>query len=1276
MVRIFSATLVLLTALANVAAGQPTAEQLATRGAEKRTTPSAGARIDGALRQMVAELRAQEPASRKPGDPTGARVPVTVRFRGAASVDHRRVLAAFGIVPTNEARDVVEAYVPVAAIDALAMKAEVVAIERILPPKPLIVGQGASVHNAASWNSAGRAGAGVKVGIIDVGFIGLTALIGSELPASVIGRCYIAMGTFSSSLTACESDTPHGTAVAEAVADIAPGMQLYVANPQTPLDLHSTVAWMTSQGVRVINHSVGWTWSGPGDGTTPFADAPLKAVETAVSTGATWTNAAGNEAFATWTGSYSDSNGDNVMEFSGSNAFNAVTLRAGERFIAQARWHDSWAAAARDLDLYLFDSARNLVAGSEQFQDGTFGDVPFEAFEYTPLAGGTYYLAVLRFDGSIPQWVDVQAFSGESLQFSTAAHSIANPAETASAGALAVGAAPWDSTFNIESFSSRGPTRDGRMKPDLVAADGADSVTYGPNRFLGTSQSAPHVAGLAALVLESFPASTPGLVAQYLRAIAAPRGAPNNTFGAGFAQVPVFPATVSLSALLSSTTFPAAAGQPITWTAFAIGAQAPFEYKFWLFRNGSWSVLQDYAPGNSVTWMPPAQGTYALQAWVRRAGSSASHDDWRGTGFFDIVPPAPLMVGPPAASVALPASYNTTITWTATATGGVAPLEYKFWRFREGAGWTMVRDYSTSNAFTWTPSASDAGRYTLQVWVRSAGSSASYDGWAATPSFDIIGPPPVTVTNLFTNATFPADTGTTITWGAVATGGSGPLEYRFWRFKLGVGWTAVQGYGAANTYSWTPGPADAGTYSLQVWVRQVGSSASYEAWRGTDTFAVNAPPAARLTSFIQSPAAGVTAGTPITWSATATGGTAPLQYKFWLNAGGAWIVLRDYSPLSTVTWTPTAPGSYTAQVWVRSSGSSVGYEDWRSTGFITVGPSSTAFVADLSADVSFPAMVTRPMTWTARAGGGTAPLQYKFWRYKESVGWSIVQEYSTNATYTWTPVAGEEGTYALQVWVRSSGSAATYEGWRGTDFFRVVPATVLFLSSVPGDSVGGGTTHVFTPGDGMFSAFRNFDNGVSVSMLGAGANFWFTDFAAPADAQMAAGVYAYATRYPFQGPANAGLSVTGQGIGCNESVGRFVVREALYAADGAPDRFAADFEQHCEGSAAGLYGSVRFNSTVPLLGIGSVTVAASPTAVGQPVAWTAVTATGREYRTWLYRASTRTWIELEDYTATPTSVWTPQAGEQGSWALVIWERAAGSAAAYENLRTSAAIIVD
>ena len=108
----------------------------------------------------------------------------------------------------------------------------------------------------------------------------------------------------------------------------------------------------------------------------------------------------------------------------------------------------------------------------------------------------------------------------------------------------------WETDTAVTSYSSRGPTPDGRIKPDIVGTDCAATVSYelidsprfGGNDcwFPGTSQSSPHVAGLAALVKQRFPDFAPDQVADYLKHYAEQRETPdpNNTWGHGFAVLP------------------------------------------------------------------------------------------------------------------------------------------------------------------------------------------------------------------------------------------------------------------------------------------------------------------------------------------------------------------------------------------------------------------------------------------------------------------------------------------------------------------------------------------------------------------------------------------------------------------------------------------------------------------------------------------------------------------------------------------------------------------
>lgn len=141
------------------------------------------------------------------------------------------------------------------------------------------------------------------------------------------------------------------------------------------------------------------------------------------------------------------------------------------------------------------------------------------------------------------------------------------------------------------------------------------------------------------------------------------------------------------------------------------------------------------------------------------------------------------------------------------------------------------------------------------------------------------------------------------------------------------------------------------------------------------------------------------------------------------------------------------------------------------------------------------------------------------------------------------------------------------------------PGNYIFLDSERGDYIGEGIQRALTSADGTFSIVGNQVNGVQIHFLGrAPEGFWALVFAAPLRATLVPGEYEKATRWPFQAPAEPGLSVYGNGRGCNQLTGRFKVLEAAYGPGGEVIRFSAEFEQHCEGGAPALFGKVRFNA--------------------------------------------------------------------------------------------------
>src|SRR5207237_3863065 len=73
------------------------------------------------------------------------------------------------------------------------------------------------------------------------------------------------------------------------------------------------------------------------------------------------------------------------------------------------------------------------------------------------------------------------------------------------------------------------------------------------------------------------------------------------------------------------------------------------------------------------------------------------------------------------ADKASPQAAGTTITFIANPSGGTAPYQYKWW-LKSGSTWSMVKDWSSSATYAWTPGT--ANSYVVEVWGRSAGNNA------------------------------------------------------------------------------------------------------------------------------------------------------------------------------------------------------------------------------------------------------------------------------------------------------------------------------------------------------------------------------------------------------------------------------------------------------------------------------------------------------------------------------------------------------------------------
>jgi hypothetical protein len=121
--------------------------------------------------------------------------------------------------------------------------------------------------------------------------------------------------------------------------------------------------------------------------------------------------------------------------------------------------------------------------------------------------------------------------------------------------------------FGLASFSSRGPTRDNRMKPDIsapgvkITAPRANS-TNGYVEFSGTSMATPFVSGSAALMLDANPALTVDQVKQILRETAQDWGPPGQDVDYGWGRLDTW-AAVKRAGSFSGGTAPVVPSQQV-----------------------------------------------------------------------------------------------------------------------------------------------------------------------------------------------------------------------------------------------------------------------------------------------------------------------------------------------------------------------------------------------------------------------------------------------------------------------------------------------------------------------------------------------------------------------------------------------------------------------------------------------------------------------------------------------------------------------------------------
>jgi hypothetical protein len=657
------------------------------------------------------------------------RVVVTISAKPGTTTEDMNTnnLRAFGARVQAKARHSMRVEIPISELVNVATEFKDFADIRlpITPVEHAVTSEGVTLMNANSWQDWGYDGSGVKVAVIDGGFDSLTE-------AQAKGDIPLTYKSFDFTGGGLETTTPHGTAVAEAIFDLAPQAEFYLYKISDNTDLENARDSCISNGVDIVNHSMGWFNAlGYYDGTGFICSI----VDSALSYGIIWINSAGNSARHHYRAIFQD-NGHNHHIFNEpDDTINPTGPYSAGQYIKICMNWDKYIYTDQDYDLYLAKDTGNvtpkwiLVDSSTNRQTGgsTIQDIPQEIITFENSEDDVMYGILVKKLPTTSEDVDFTLFSLEQrgLSYYTESSSLPDPGTVTDV--VTVGAINKDNYTSgpQEFFSSQGPTNDGRIKPDVSAPDNCDSYTY--KHWYGTSLSSPHTAGICALIKSRFPSFNETDTREYLyNNCTADLGTSGRDNIYGWGKVVMPDISLEVTSPDGGENWYIDGTNNITWSSSGTSGGVKIEYST---DNGmSWSyVIASVPDTGTYPWVVP--NTPSDSCLVRITDTTGSPSD-TSDAMFEISYPTPnITITSPNGGETWYIDSMYDITWTTNFTTESVKIEYST---NYGMDWSEVIASIKADtlAYAWmipnTPSDSCLVRITDTVGTPSDTSDATF----------------------------------------------------------------------------------------------------------------------------------------------------------------------------------------------------------------------------------------------------------------------------------------------------------------------------------------------------------------------------------------------------------------------------------------------------------------------------------------------------------------------------------------------------------------------
>ena len=433
-------------------------------------------------------------------------------------------------------------------------------------------------------------------------------------------------------------------------------------------------------------------------------------------------------------------------------------------------------------------------------------------------------------------------------------------------------------------------------------------------------------------------------------------------------------------------------GSSVTMKGAASGGTTPYQYAYVVQApNGNWTVLKDYSTATRHTWTPASTGTYTVQIKVKDNAGTVKAKSFT----LNVSTSAALANNSTISATSI--SKGSSVTMKGAASGGTTPYKYAYVVQAPNGNWTVLKDYSTATSYTWTPAST--GKYTVQVKVKDSKSTVS------TKSFTL------NVTAAFANnskiSATKIEKGSSVKMTGAASGGTSPYKYAYVVQAPNGNWTVLKDYSTATSYTWTP--ASLGSYKVQIKAKDSKNTVKVKEF----TLTVSNP----LVNNSKISATSIAKGQSVKLTGAATGGTGYYQYAFVAQSpDGNWHVLQNYSTTATYTFKPASVGKYTVQVKIKDNLGALKVKSFSlnvSNALVNNSQVSTVSITK-----------GQSVTFTGAAAGGTAPYQYAYVVQAPNGNWTVLKDYSTATSHTWTPAS--TGKYTLQIKVKDSkGTVST-----------------------------------------------------------------------------------------------------------------------------------------------------------------------------------------------------------------------------------------------------------